>query len=281
VARAEQLRVDPAADGRVGVLRLSTQLVPVFSLASALGLADPAATHGDQHIAVTGEGEQLVGWLVDMLTREPAAGVKIAPVPKSVGGQAGRWFEAVVTCSSGDVVLLIDPRHLGPFSATPLDRDEDPAFAAPVAIAHAEPKEPVALVFSTPVLPEWPVDKFALSARQVAAIVPPTQLIALPGSAAHVAGLTLWRDAAVPIVDYRRDRREHSRHWRRLIARCTSVPHALVAFAIDDGVVMHRTGGDDRSTPDVACPPFASGVFNVNGDRVALLDLDALVAGAA
>ena len=278
VARAEQLRTDDRSDGSIGVLKLGHQLVPVFALERALGLANgESSTHADQHIAVTGEGNQLVGWLVDRLTREAAADVRIAAIPPTVGGSACRWFEAVVTlCSSGDNILLLNPNELSPFRDASGGAAMLPPPPVPPVISQAS-SEPVALVFSTAVLPEAAVDKFALSGRQVAAIVQPTQTISIPGSAPHVAGLTLWRDVVVPIVDYRRDARQQSPHWRRLIARCSSA-QSLIAFAIDDNVMMHRPANDDRPVGDIDRPSFVSGVFDVNGDRVALLDVDALLA---
>jgi chemotaxis signal transduction protein len=277
VARAEQMRAHESADGRVGVLKLGSQVVPVLCLEHALGLTSTApSTSTDQHIAVTGEGAGLVGWLVDKLTRESVAGVKVAPVPHSVGGDACRWFEAVVTCANGDVVLLIDPRELSPFGDHAFTRVRgEPAFT-PATIAPSTSADPVALVFSTAVFPSSPIDKYALSGRQVAAIVQPGRAIRVPGCAAHVSGVTVWRDVVVPIVDYRNDARDELPQERRLIARCGERAQSLIAFAIEDEVRMHRPAADDQLIDDVPCPPFASGVFNVNGDRVALLNVDAL-----
>jgi chemotaxis signal transduction protein len=279
VARAEQLRMDDVADGRVGALRLGNQIVPVFSLDHALGLGGrPATADADQHIAVTGEASTLIGWLVDKLTREPATNVKMAPMPPFVGGHACRWFEGVVTCANGDLVLLIDPRELSPLRDHVFAGDRSEPALLPAVVAQPSSADPVALVFSTAVFPASTIDKFALSGRQVAAIVQPTQTIAVPGCASHVAGLTLWRDAVVPVVDYRADNREQPAHWRRLIARCGARAQSLIAFAIDDQVLMHRPAADNLMV-DGACPPFASAVFDVNGDHVALLDVDALADG--
>lgn len=280
VARAEQLRDEAAADGRVGALSLGSQLVPVFSLEQTLGLtAHSRRTQADQHIAVTGEGANLVGWLVDQLTREPASGVKMSPMPPAVGGRACQWFEAVVRYASGDVGLLLDPRQLSPLGHHAVAAHRHAAAFTSPALGHVSSAEPVALLFSTAAFPSSAIDKFALSGRQVAAIVQPTGTVAVPGCAPHVSGLMIWRDAAVPIVDYRANPRDQSRQWRRLIARCGARSQWLVAFAIDDEVVMHRPGADNRPIDGAAGPPFASVLFDVNGDRVALLDLDALVPG--
>ena len=277
VARAEQLRFEEDQDGRIGSLRLGSQTIPVFSLEAALGLTDVAGRpHVDQHIAVTGEGANLVGWLVDKLTREAATNVKMAPMSPFVGGHACRWFEGVVTCAGGDPILLIDPRELSPLRDDVFAADRSEPVFMPAVIAGRSSADPVALVFSTAVFPASSIDKFALSGRQVAAIAEPSRTIVVPGCAAHVAGLMMWRDAVVPVVDYRDRSREQPAHCRRLIARCGTRSQSLIAFAIDDEVLMHRPAAENRSLNDIPCPPFASAVFDVNGDRVALLNLDAL-----
>jgi chemotaxis signal transduction protein len=283
VARADQLRTDDVNDGRVGTVKLGGQQVPVFSMGRVLGLAGhDARVQGDQHIAVTGDPQELVGWLVDRLVREPAHQVRISALPAFVGGQARRWFSGVVTGSDREPLLLLEPRRLNPLSADTNSNDDASETFTPPAGAAGTKAEPVALVFSTAALPPSTASRYALSGKQVAAIVQPSELITVPGCAAHVAGLTLWRDVVVPILDYRSERQSDSANRRRLIARCgTSGKHALVAFAIDPEVVMHRPATENRLMPGIPCPPFAHGVFEVDGDQVVLLDLDALVAGAA
>jgi chemotaxis signal transduction protein len=283
VARADQLRHDEVNDGRVGAVKLGGQQVPVFSMSRVLGLSgDEERVQGDQHIAVTGDPQELVGWLVDRLVREPAHQVRISALPAFIGGQARRWFCGVVTGPDREPILLIDPRRLNPLSDNTVTTDDPLDTFTPVAGIAGTKAEPVALVFSTAALPPSTASRYALSGRQVAAIVQPSDPITVPGCAAHVAGLTLWRDVVVPILDYRSERRTDGANRRRLIARCsTSGKHALVAFAIDPEVVMHRPVIDNRLMPGIPCPPFAHGVFEVDGDQVVLLDLDALVAGAA
>lgn len=275
VARADQLRADETADGRAGVVKLGGHLVPVFRLRSILGLPqNEGSARTEQHIAVTGDNDELVGWLVDRISRESAASpTRIVPLPASIGGRARHWFEGVVTCADGRTLLMLDPKRLDPLRPNTSKRDDsdaDQPFApSPASAARAEP---VALVFSASSLPSSHVDKFALSGRQVAAIVQPTMTIPLPGSPSHVTGLTLWRDAVVPVLDF--TRAPAAVNGRRLIARCGTT--SLIAFAIDGEVVMHKPSAGDAMVVEAACPSFADGVFDLNGDRVALLNLDAL-----
>ena len=276
VARADQLRADETADGRSGVIKLGGYLVPVFALQSVLGLPDTDTVERDQHIAVTGDQEQLVGWLVDRVSRDATStDAQIAPLPPSIGGHARRWFDGVVLCADRSL-LLINSRQLNPLCRDMIS-ETAPAFVQ-LPLSDDPRAEPVALVFSTTALPSTATNRFALSARQVAAIVQPTEVLRVPGSAAHVAGLTLWRDVVVPVFEFRGESSTAGVNRRRLIARCGVNAHqSLIAFAIDAEVCMHKPAADDRLLPDVPCPSFATGVFSINGDQVALLDLDALV----
>jgi len=280
VALADQLRRDDKRDGRAGVIKLGGYLVPVFALHARLGLPRTVETPApDQHIAVTGDQEQLVGWLVDRVTRDSAAAtVQIAPLPASIGGAARRWFDGLVVTADRSV-LLINTRQLNPLVAdAAVNSDATPAFV-PLPISDDPRAEPVALLFSTAALLASDTNRYALSARQVVGIVQPVEMIAVPGCAPHIAGVTVWRGVVVPVVDFRGQPHIAPPNSRRLIARCgADGRQSLVAFSIDAEIVMHKPAAGDRLIPGATCPPFATGVFSVDGDQVALLDLDALVA---
>jgi chemotaxis signal transduction protein len=172
-------------------------------------------------------------------------------------------------------LLLINPGQLNPLCREATNAAV-PAFVQ-LPLSDDPRAEPVAVVFSTTVLPSTATNRFALSARQVAAIVQPTEMLGVPGSAAHVSGLTLWRDVVVPVFDFREEKSSSGANRRRLIARCGVNAHqSLIAFEIDAEVSMHKPAADDRLVPDAPCPSFAAGIYNINGDQVALLDPDAL-----
>ena len=286
IARAERMRPDQGPDGRVGILEVGHQLVPVFALGGVLDGASPfdAAGPSDsvargRYIAVTGEAGQWVGWLVDRIARADVGGQSvIAPLPAMVGANAARWFDAVVRM--GDIaLLLLAPRRLHPGAAG------RPATAPGVPAPAPPPVEglqaaPMAVIFSTPALPRCQASRYALSGRRVAAVVEPTPPLAVPGSAPHVAGVSWWRDAVVPVVDFREPaaRVDDLTRGRRIVARCGGhLRGTLVAFAIDSEVALHRPAAEDRLVPGAECPPFAAGVFSVGGETIALLELDRLI----
>ena len=282
VERAEYLRPDRGDGGRLGTLRLGGQTVPVFALGDVLGRTAPDHRHtsSDGHIAVTGDRHSLAGWLVDRIARpaQPAPG-DIAPLPSIVGAPATSWFEGIVWLGEDESALLLAPHRLHASSPGVDINHAEVAFERP-ASPSGEP-EPVAVVFSTTVLPQSAARRYALSGRQIAAIVQPTTPIAVPGCSEYVGGVTWWRRTVVPVIDFRAPaERDLTPHRRRLIAQCGAGHHgSLVAFSIDAEVVMCRPADDHRLLPAVPCPSFASGVFDVNGEAVALLDLDALFTG--
>lgn len=284
VARGEYLRPDRGDDGRLGTLKLGGHTVPVFALRDVLGRAssDQPPVGDEGHIAVTGDRHSLAGWLVDRIARpaQPAPG-DIAALPSIVGAPATSWFEGIVWLGEDESALLLAPHRLRAAAPAVDVNHGDVAFERPPSQA-GEP-EPVAVVFSTTVLPQSSARRYALSGRQVAAIVQPTAPIAVPGCSGYVGGVTWWRRTVVPVIDFRAPADRHATpHRRRLIAQCSGGHHgSLVAFPIDAEVIMCRPTADHRLLPAVPCPPFASGVFDVNGEAVALLDLDALLADEA
>ena len=280
VERSEYLRIDRGEDGRLGLLKLGGQQVPVFALDEVFGKTPPhqRSNTSDGHIAVTGHRHAMTGWLVDRIARAAQTHGDIAPLPAIVGSPATSWFEGVVWLDEHDSALLLAPHRL---MSTAVEPDAgELLFARSKAAAAAEP-EPVAVVFSTPALPSHGVQRYALSGRQIAAIVQPAPSLAIPGSKNPVSGVMWWRRTVVPVIDFR-DARDQAAPQRQLIAQCGARHRrSLIAFAIDSEVMMCRPGADHRLLADADRPPFATGVFDVNGEAVALLDLDALLSAEA
>ena len=280
IARADQMKRDAGEDGRAGFLKLGGQTVPVFDLRHALQLPEGDTATADRHIAITGDHRQLVGWLVDRIVRDSRAAATLAPLPSFIGASARRWLDGVAIGADEAPLLLINPRRLAP-NREDADAFDDlaPAFAVP-PLAGRQPADPVALVFSSAALPPSTINKYALSGREVAAIVQDPTSLPVPGAAAHVGGIFMWRNVVVPIVDFQRASTPPAVNRRRLIARChANGQHSLIAITIDADVLMHRPSAENTLATEVACPRFASGVFELDGDKVALLDPGA-IAGA-
>ena len=280
VSRADKLRGDSGDDGRIGILKMSGQTIPVFRLGRTLGepANDDVTRDADQHIAVTGRPGELVGWLVDRLARAVVAdGTTIMPLPRILGARAAAWFDALVRLGDHSVLLLA-PHRFGPFAAPRIDRcdsTESPAVLTPqVSIA------PMTVLFSTPALPNCTTSRYAISARQMVAIVQDLPQISVPGCAEHVTGVGWWRHTAVPLIDFRNraERAAAGANGRCLLVRCgATLRGTIVALPIDSDVAVHKPASADRNLDATSLPPFVDGAFQVGGDTAALLNLDALL----
>ena len=282
IARVEKVQGDDAGDGRVGMLDVGGQAAPVFRLGDILHRGAPSASYGSgNHIAVTGSGNELAGWLVDHIARTTVPqDAHVASLPSVIGPVASSWFESLVWIGTTSV-LLMSPRNLNPL----LKRRQrvDPSKAAAVAPRKksSDPAEHVVLLFSTPALPSAGSPRFALSGKRIAAVTQPIPAIAVPGSAPHVTGVSWWRNAVVPVIDFRGpgDHDDTEERRRCVIAQCgPRLGNTLVAFPVDAELAMHRPSVGDRLVADAPCPPYVSGMFEINGEVIALLDLDALLA---
>jgi chemotaxis signal transduction protein len=284
IVRVEKMRTVAGSDGSVGTLELAGQAVPVFRLGSVLGrtgVQRNTPTSGGHHIAITGEDEELVGWLVDRVVRTPLSqDAQIVALPAVVGPAATSWFEALVKVG-GTSILLLAPQSLNPLSPRQPRAGAIGSSAAPAEKKPGDSAEQIALLFSTPALPRCAAPRFALSGRQVAAISQPMSPIPVPGSAPYVSGVAWWRNLVVPVIDFRGpgEHDDEAQRRRQLIAQCGSrLGNTLVAFAVDAEIALHRPGTGDERAAGVPCPSFAAGVFDLGGEPVALLDLDSLLA---
>jgi chemotaxis signal transduction protein len=282
IVRVEKMLGAAGGDGRAGTLMVAGQAVPVFRLSGVLGRPiAPRDLHGaGQHIAVTGEPGQLVGWLVDRIVRTSLSkGTQVVALPAVVGPVATTWFEAVVKLGDSSVLLLA-PQYLNPLVRGPVRYSDTRAFSAGTP-ATGSSAERMVLLFSTPALPRCAARRYALSGRRIAAIVQPLSPIVVPGSAPHVTGVAWWRDAVVPVIDFRGPGdHDDAAHGRRcVIAQCGArLGGTLVAFTVDAEIALHRPAAENRQAAGMPRPAFAVGMFDIDGEPVALLDLDTLLA---
>jgi chemotaxis signal transduction protein len=252
----------------------------VFELGRVLGRVPTGAappTASGQHIAVTGDDRGLIGWLADRIVRTPQSDVTdVVPLPRAVGGLGAAWFEAVVKVSERSVLLLA-PRQL--YAPTPWSNRHDttPAFAPRPSAGKAA--DPMVMVFTSPALPKCAARHYALSARQIVAVVKSIAAMPVPGSAPHVVGIAWWRRTIVPLVDFRSEaERTAAPGARFVIAQCAGrLRDPAVAFPIDAETTLHRATGEQRQLTSVTRPAFAAGLFEIDGRPLALLDLDNMV----
>ena len=285
IVRAERMRRSNGRDGTVGTLSVNRETIPVYSLRATLDGASPsesASTTG-HHIVVTPSTGGPIGWLADRIVRSHMTDeLEILPLPPVVATVATAWFEGLLIVD-GTPVLLLSPRHLDPRAAR--DRAETEAPCEMLETAPTPPsghhRPPLIVMFSSPALPQSGAARYALSARRIAAVVQSLAVTPVPGCPPHVAGVAVWRNHVMPVVDFRStdERNAAASGSRYLIARCgRSLRGGSVAFHVDSELILHQPTRDDRKVEDIdSPPPFVAGTFTVSGERLALLDLDTLL----
>lgn len=283
IVRVEHRHGAADREGRVGTIDVAGQTVSVFALRSVLGRAGPQAraSHaGGHHIVVTADAGELAGWLVDRIVRTTLSpGADVVPLPGVVGATATTWFEGLLELGDRSM-LLVSPRNLRLRPRQSVRPDTTPAFLAPSARIDRQAPSMVA-IFSTCALPRSEASRYALSGRQIAAIVRSLPAVVVPGSVRYVRGVALWQRTVVPVIDFRDpgDCGHAAPQQRLVIAQCGArLRGTLVAFPVDSEITLHQPGTEDRQVAAVPRPAFAIGVFDIGGEAVALLDLDALLA---
>lgn len=287
IVRAEQMRRGRDADETAGTLAIGEETVPVYRLATVLGVGGVPPVRTGGHIVVTVGPTGMIGWLVDKLMRSqlPDAAELLA-LPAVVGARPARWFEGLLRLDDRSL-LLVSPATLDPRvrlqSAPDWEAEAPPmASAAPDRSPAVGDAAKTIVMFASPGLPRLDTHRYALSARQVAAAVQSLPVIMVPGSAPHVIGVACWHDNVLPVIDFRGegerpDARERTRY---LVVRGGRRLHGIpVALPIDPDIRHYQPAPGDRQVAGTKPnPPFVTGVFSVAGESVALLDLDALLA---
>ena len=272
IARAEDMQIDRAG-ARMGTLRHGRGTAAVYSLASLLGRSTASDTPGS-HVVLTGGMRGPFGMLVDRVVRSANTGrIPVLPLPRAIVGPVpARWFEGLV--QMGDLsCLALSPAGLEPDARTPQTPAAGPSAGAATALSRAAASHEVAVIFSSDALPFTGDAAFALSARQIAAVVQTLPSVPLPGAPRHVTSVAVWRGAAVPLLDFRTEG-SGSAAGRSLIVRTSE--GALVGFPVNADVAVHHVASTDALAS--AAQPFVKGVFVTGTQRVALLDIDALLA---
>jgi chemotaxis signal transduction protein len=266
VARVEHMRVAGGPHGQVGVLDQGAVPVPVYNLAVLLDRR-AAETRGAQHVVLLSAGARSIGVIVDRAVRMPGeSDAHVMPLPRFVGRRCHGWFGGLL--QAGDwLCLLLSPRGIDP------ETDHTPAHHAAPGPGTRRRTEPAAadlvVTFQSAALPRCATARYALCARQVAGVVQALQVMPLPGAPSFVAGLSSWQGAAVPLVDFT----GAQRHSRFLLVRTQD---GCAAIPVEADVALRHASSEHRQVGGRSAP-FITGLFETGDERIALLDVDALV----
>ncbi len=271
-------RITPAVDrddGRIGVVH-GPEAIPVYPVPALVGLGREAGPC--EHAIVTASGDRLAAWQVHRVIRGSRDDESHRlPIPELAGEVARRWFKVLL----GDAgTLVCSPAGLDPRNAA---RPAPDHGAGPSNVwSNAAAVTGAVALFSSAALPACGASRYALSARRVLAVAHALRVRAVPGTPPHVIGLAAWMGFAVPVLDFAAPPgAAAAASGRFLILHCDAGPKRWpLALAIERDVVLHRASPGDKCVPQNGrAIPAGLQLFDVSGERVALLDVDALVAG--
>lgn len=277
VARSEYMKKETRRGSRVGTLLHGAETLPVYSLAGLFGRAQETSL-AERYIMVTrGDGTSF-GLLVDRVVRTPPGTPAVLPLPAAAGPTPSTWFDGLLRVGDELSCLVLSPRGIDPAARATRRSAARPQAAGKAGAAASG----IVLTFTSAALPSVHAARFALGADRVGGIVQSLPSIPLPGAPPHVAALGWWRDNAVPILQLKGEHvAQIDSSERFLVARAGEYGRGgLVAFRVDADVVLHRaTSADRRHSVHDRAEWFTRGVYSIAGDSVALLDVDAIVAG--
>jgi chemotaxis signal transduction protein len=150
---------------------------------------------------------------------------------------------------------------------------------------------PLMVTFTTDALRRCGATRYAISAQRVAGVESSLAVVPVPGSESPVIGVSVWRGEVVPVLDARDVVAPRAVDRRRLlIVRCGGLlGPTSVAIPVDAEIALcqptHNNPLLDPTPHDAEpIPPYVTGLFDVRGQTVALIDpdtlLDAACAGA-
>ena len=262
--RADRVRLIARAEQTIDV--------PVCPMA---GVFDVAAAGRGQHVVVIDGPGGPIGWSVDRVQRAPLSASTVMPLPSLVGSRAAAWFEGVVVIDDRATLVLSEGSQP---AQPPIRQPAPPSSVGRVASSFV-------ITFTTPALPAFDGgDRYALSARQVVSVAASLASVRVPGGPPHVAGVAVCNGELATIVDVRpsADRPESAGRALRLLVARTGARwmNEAIAFPVGAAVSLQRPTPEERAQPAADTPaPFLHGLFQVAGERIGLLNLDAMGQG--
>ncbi|OAI54585.1 hypothetical protein AYO44_03320 [Planctomycetaceae bacterium SCGC AG-212-F19] len=277
-------------DAHAGNLALDGATIPVYELARQLHGACPGRGTGPAQVIVLATAPSAWGLLVDEVRTDVRAGEgAVLPLPPCVANLA--YLEGVYQ-HDGKLMLVLSPSGLHP--ERPDEGDMEGARAdAGIRMLPAPPVPPGRRVTEKKIL-LCPVYRsnlprravaLGLSIAQVNEVGTPGPVITVPGAPPHVAGLTVWRNLALPVIDLGgavADKPAAERAAHRLVV--AHAPHSLepAAFLVRAPVqVAHLPLAcvpSRRALP--FDPTYLRGCFEIPNETVVVPDLDRLTAPA-
>lgn len=204
ILRYDHLQAEPGAAGLCGSVQVQQMDVPVYRLAQRLGLPPTvSAFQAQQRIIVLNDPLEPWAILVDTVSQvQEVEAAQVFSFPAVAQSPQRPFFTAVLLLGEA-LVLVLAPPFLHPDTAVPeqFAPEPPPLRASATQTPTHEHHHGRVTVFSLPNVPANMADTFGLSLTQVAEILRPPNLLAVPGAPNYVLGLWAWRHRPLPVID--------------------------------------------------------------------------------
>jgi purine-binding chemotaxis protein CheW len=125
--------------------------------------------------------------------------------------------------------------------------------------------------------------RIALPASEVEAVVELEGITPAPRAAAHVAGLSALRSRVLTVIDglaaLKLGKAEQGERCDAIVVLSGGHPYALLVEAVEDVIETHSVPAPVRAQVGAGWDRVATGMVEVGGDLLLLVDPHALIAG--
>lgn len=127
--------------------------------------------------------------------------------------------------------------------------------------------------------------RIALPATEVEAVVELEGITPAPRAAPHVAGLSALRSRVLTVIDglaaLRLGRADYDERCDAIVVQSGGHPYALLVDAVEDVIETDSAPAPVRAQVGAGWERVATGMVDVGGDLLLLVDPHALIAGPA
>ena len=197
VHRAESMRPSESGSALAGALATPFGDLPVYRLADLLGIKVQSNRRG--HIVLVAAAGEVIGLLVERVSQFSHMDGEVVPLSPLLGDPRGLCFSSIYKLGA-ELLPRLAPERFGSSGAASPGNSAPARY--PQGIGTANVVGDRLIIFAAGFNPDGgrPV-KFGLGLHQIAEVLDMPAIVAIPGAPSYVRGVTVWRDAVIPVAD--------------------------------------------------------------------------------
>ncbi len=292
IHRTDLLTHNLADDGAIGMLVVNEERVPIYSLATQLGLGARKQAQ-TARIIILNDPLRSWGILVDRVSQvmEVPSG-QVTPIPAVAINPAHNYFMGVIH-QEDELLLQLAPERLYPESSLVEGVIDTPTHVRATEINSlglndvaemtigGNGRHKQIIIFFLP--GEEKTMAFGLSIFQISEIIEPLPLIPIPNAPKYVLGLVNWRNRPVPIINLGQrlglaGKVSGNGRERLMITRSPN-EDALAAFLVQPNIqVLHLPlPHQPKQEPPFVDHTFTKGYVQLSDKTLIVPDIKALL----